>query len=266
VGVERLILFVSSPEMMQSISEDDGYSWTPLSPIFPKRLQGTMGFKGHAPPKNVLPISGDKILAVYHDHIETEPGKETVAPVKMVSTDGGLTWSDPLSFGQHPKYPGAKPCEPAIIRSPDGQTLFCLARENSRKFRSLSMFSTDEGESWSELEELPITLTGDRHIVRYAPDGRIIATFRDTVKASETHGDFVAWVGSYDDLVHGRDGQYRVRLLENHSKPGDTGYAGLELLPDGTFVSTTYCVLSQGEQPLVVCIRFTLEEIDAMLH
>jgi hypothetical protein len=96
--------------------------------------------------------------------------------------------------------------------------------------------------------------------------GRIIATFRDTVKASETHGDFVAWVGSYDDLVHGRDGQYRVRLLENHSKPGDTGYAGLELLPDGTFVSTTYCVLSQGEQPLVVCIRFTLEEIDAMLH
>ncbi len=54
-----------------------------------------------------------------------------------------------------------------------------------------------------------------------------------------------------------------VRLLDNKSGPGDTGYAGLELLPDGTFVSTTYCVLKTGEKPLVVSVRFKLQDIDA---
>lgn len=46
------------------------------------------------------------------------------------------------------------------------------------------------------------------------------------------------------------------------SGPGDTGYAGLELLPDGTFVTTTYCVLKTGEKPLVVSVRFKLQDLD----
>ena len=79
---------------------------------------------------------------------------------------------------------------------------------------------------------------------------------------SPTKGDFVAWVGTYDDIVNLREGQYRVRLLDNHGRPGDTGYAGLEVLPNGTFVSTTYCVLEKGQQPLVVSVRFSLDEID----
>ena len=35
------------------------------------------------------------------------------------------------------------------------------------------------------------------------------------------------------------------------------------VLPDGTFVSTTYCVPVPGDSPLVVSLRFTLAEIDA---
>ena len=88
------------------------------------------------------------------------------------------------------------------------------------------MTSDDEGESWSEMQELPWELTGDRHIARYAPDGRMVVTFRDTARGSSTYGDFVAWVGSYEDIEAGRPGQYRVRLLKNHGRPGDTGYAG----------------------------------------
>ena len=56
---------------------------------------------------------------------------------------------------------------------------------------------------------------------------------------SATKGDWVAWVGTYDDIVNGREGQYRVRLMDNHN-PWDCAYPGLELLPDGTFVTTTY--------------------------
>jgi len=184
--------------------------------------------------------------------------------MQIISKDGGLTWSEPQRVGQHPRYPGAHPCEPAIIRSPDGKQLLCLARENSRKYNSLMMVSDDEGKTWSEMVEVPGSLTGDRHIARYAPDGRLVITFRDTTHESPTKGDFVAWVGTYDDILNLREGQYRGRLLLNHGRPGDTGYAGLERLPDGTFVSTTYCVLKKGQQPLVVSIRFKLEEIDAI--
>ena len=125
------------------------------------------------------------------------------------------------------------------------------------------MTSDDEGETWPEMQELPWELTGDRHIARYAPDGRLVVTFRDRARGSSTHGDFVAWVGAYDDIEAGRPGQYRVRLLKNYGRPGDTGYAGLEVLPDGTMVSTTYCVLQPGQQPLVVSVRFTMQDIDA---
>ena len=261
-GVERLILFVSYPVMKQSVSEDNGVTWTPLKLIFGDDMKGKPGYKGHAPPKSVIPISGERYLAMYHDHFNDET-EAVVTPMQILSEDGGLTWSNPVRIGQHLRYPGAQPCEPALIRSPDGKQILCLMRENSRTYNSLMMFSNDEGETWSEITELPGSLTGDRHIARYAPDGRIIVTFRDMTHISPTKGDFVAWVGIYDDIISGCEGQYRVRLLDNKGRPGDTGYAGLELLPDGTFVSTTYCVLHEGEQPLVVSVRFKMEDIDA---
>ena len=261
-GVERLVLFVSSPAVVRSISEDDGETWTPLETLFGDEMRGTPGYKGHAPPKSVFPVDGGaRYLAIYHDHFGV--GQYVVEIVQTASTDGGRTWSRPRVTSRHPEYPGANPCEPAIIRSPDGSRLLCLARENARLYHSLWMTSDDEGESWSEMRELPWELTGDRHIARYAPDGRMIVTFRDMARGSSTYGDFVAWVGTYDDIEAGRPGQYRVRLLKNHGRPGDTGYAGMEVLPDRTMVSTTYCVLEPGQQPLVVSVRFTMEDIDA---
>ena len=262
-GVERLILVVSYPVMLQSVSEDNGRTWTPLQPMFSDELRGTPGDKGHAPPKSVVPIAGGRYLMMYHDHFDDETGY-VVAPMQVISEDGGLTWSEPRRIDEHPLYPGAQPCEPCLLRSPDGKQLLCLMREESRQYNSLMMLSDDEGETWSEMVELPGSLTGDRHIARYGPDGRIVVTFRDMTHISPTHGDFVAWVGTYEDIIAGREGQYRVRLLNNKGKPGDTGYAGLEVLPDGSFVSTTYCVLAQDQQPLVVSVRFILEEVDEM--
>ena len=150
-----------------------------------------------------------------------------------------------------------------IIRSPDGNQLLCLTRENSRTYNALMTVSNDEGDTWAEMLELPGSLTGDRHVARYAPDGRLVVTFRDTTHETSTKGDFVAWIGMYEDIVNLREGQYRVRLLKNYGAPGDTGYAGLEVLPDGTLVSTTYCVLKKGQQPVVVSVRFKMEEVDA---
>ena len=121
--------------------------------------------------------------------------------------------------------------------------------------------SLDEGATWSEPRELPAALTGDRHTGRYAPDGRLFLSFRDTTRESATKGDWVGWVGTFEDIVRGREGQYRVRLMHNHVR-ADCAYPGVERLADGTFVATTYGHWVEDEQPFIVSVRFTLDELD----
>ncbi len=131
-----------------------------------------------------------------------------------------------------------------------------------RESRSFVIFSEDEGKTWSEPQELPGALTGDRHVARYAPDGRLVLSFRDTTHETPTPGDWVMWVGTYEDIAAGREGQYRIRLLENHHD-FDCAYPALELLPDGTLVATTYGHWTPGKAPYIVTIHLRLDEIDA---
>jgi len=140
-----------------------------------------------------------------------------------------------------------------------------LLRENSRQRNSYVIFSDDEGQTWTAPRELPAALTGDRHTGVYAPDGRLFISFRDTTRQSPTRGDWVAWVGKYEDIVKGNQGQYRVRLMDNHKKY-DCAYPGVLILPDGTIVTTTYGHWTPGAAPYVVSVRLKLTELDAMHH
>jgi hypothetical protein len=204
-------------------------------------------------------------MALFHDDgrfIGQSPveGPRRFTVYKTISTDAGLTWGPPEVVVSHPV---AHLCEPGAVRSPDGQQIALLLRENSRKFNAFVIFSDDEGKTWSAPRELPGALTGDRHVAKYAPDGRLLITFRDTALESATQGDWAAWVGTYDDIVKGREGQYRVRLMDNHNA-WDCAYAGLELLPDGTFVTTTYGYWEENAQPYIVSVRLTMPELDAL--
>ena len=111
--------------------------------------------------------------------------------------------------------------------------------------------------------ELPGALTGDRHTGKYGPDGRLFISFRDTTHDSPTKGDWVAWVGTYEDITRGREGQYRVRLKDN-KKSSDCAYPGVEILPDGTFVTTTYGHWDEGESPYILSVQLKLSELDAL--
>ena len=79
-----------------------------------------------------------------------------------------------------------------------------LLRENSRTLNSFVIFSNDEGATWTKPRELPGSLTGDRHTGRYSQDGRLFVSFRDRTHESPTPGDWVGWVGTYDDILRGQ--------------------------------------------------------------
>jgi phosphoribosyl 1,2-cyclic phosphodiesterase len=176
------------------------------------------------------------------------------------SEDGGMTWSEPRVVAH---LPDVHLCEPGLIRSPDGKKHAMLLRENSRQKNSHICFSEDHGKTWSSPIEMPKTLTGDRHQSVYAQDGRLFISFRDMDKTSTTYGDWVAWVGTFNDLEEGNDGEYRVRLSDNHYRQ-DCAYPGVELLSDGTIFTTTYGHWDEGKQPYIRGIHLTLQELDEL--
>jgi membrane protease YdiL (CAAX protease family) len=254
-GKKRLLLFSGLYPIRLSVSEDDGKSWSELRPIGP--------YGGIVAMAALVPLRNGSHLAMFHDdgRFFREGGQaDGVFRLYQVrSEDGGLAWSEPRLVFQSGEV---HLCEPGLVRSPDGKRLAALLRENRRVKNSHVIFSDDEGKTWTAPRELPASLTGDRHVLRYAPDGRLFATFRDKAAGSPTKGDWVGWVGRWEDVVEGRPGEYRVRLMKNHHRD-DCAYPGLELLPDGTFVTTTYGHWTAGEPPYVVSVRFTLAELDA---
>ncbi|MBN2376652.1 MAG: exo-alpha-sialidase [Sedimentisphaerales bacterium] len=257
-GKKRLIMFSGLYPIRMAVSEDDGNNWIPLKPIGDFGGIVTMGCV------EKLKTAPGHYLAMFHDDgrfiHKNSKRSDTMTLYKTFSSDGGLTWSSPQEIY---KASDIHLCEPGIIRSPDGKQLAVLLRENRRRRNSHVIFSNDEGKSWTTPRELPGALTGDRHTGKYAPDGRLFISFRDTTLQSPTKGDWVGWVGTYDDIVKGRQGQYRVRLMDNH-KGADCAYPGVEVLPDGTFVTTTYGHWIKDESPFIVSVRFKLEELDAL--
>lgn len=254
-GKKRLIMWSGLYPAKLAHSEDDGKTWSPLAKV------GDWG--GIVVMGSVVQLADGRYLAMFHDdgRFISGAGKTDGAFTlyQVFSDDGGLTWTDPEPIHRTGEV---HLCEPGIIRSPDGTEMAALLRENSRRRNSYVMFSRDEGKTWSTPRELPASLTGDRHTGKYAPDGRLLISFRDTTLESPTKGDWVAWVGTYEDIRQGREGQYRVRLKDNHVR-GDCAYPGVEVLPNGTFVLTTYGHWTEGAQPWILSVRLRLEELDA---
>ncbi len=237
--------------MPSIVSEDDGATWKEMPPL---------GFACVMTFSSIVRLKDGSYLGFYH----RGPDGKDRPPLEVLATrtvDGGFTWSEPEVVA---KVQGRNLCEPFCFRSPDGEELCCLMRENAHLDRSFMMFSRDEGKTWSEPVKTPWGLTGDRHMGVYAPDGRLVVAFRDQAKGSTTPGHFVAWVGSYDDIKAGRPGDYRIKLLHSHAG-GDCGYPGMELLPDGSILATTYIKYRPGaDKQSVVCTRFSLAETDTL--
>jgi hypothetical protein len=244
-------------------SEDDGVNWTELEPI------GDFG--GIVAMSSVEPNgkSPGHYLALFHDdgrfiRKDAKQAKPIVMTLYQTrSSDGGLTWSQPETIHASDDF---HLCEPGLVRSPDGRQMAVLLRENNRRHNSQIIFSDDEGQTWSAPRDLPDSLNGDRHTAKYSKDGRLVISFRcysPKGKPAKFEGDWVAWVGRYEDLQSSKPGQYLVRLKDNQHG-WDCAYPGVERLPDDTFVVTTYGHWAKDQPPWILSVRFTLKDLDKL--
>ena len=233
--------------MPSVMSEDDGRTWREM-PFLGSRFGCVMAFA------SIVRRRDGSYLGMFHSGAGGGD-RSSLRVLQSVTRDGGFTWSDPVEVCE---VRGCDPCEPYVFRSPDGDELCCLMRENRRVGNSLMMFSRDEGMTWSKAVQAPWALTGDRHQGVQLPDGRLCIVFRDMAASSLTRGHFVAWVGSYDELKSDRKGSsYRIKLLHNYAGC-DCGYPGIHLLEDGTILATTYVKYwNDARKQSVVAVRFS---------
>lgn len=262
-GKERLTTYVnrgpSGFKMYRAASLDYGKTWSPFEPVIVAGTSDTL-MADVMPFTAIVPIdNGKKLLGVTNIRRPYEGGRTNIL-AQSISEDGGITWSHwriILDLGDSYIL-----CEPELIWSPDRQQLLMLIRENNRSFNSWIMTSDNEGATWSVPFQAPASVTMDRHQAKYTPDGRLVIVGRDVAEQSPSKNHFVAWVGTYDDLVTGREGEYRIKLLHTYQT---TEYPGLEILPDGTFIATNSVKYRPDENYSVVSVRFKLSETDKLI-
>lgn len=249
----------------------------------------------------------DKWMGTYHDDrnftvyktfltFNEEGQMEWSEPVRLLGQNGEWREYEELgsalymtTTGKVLKDGGNSFCETEIIRSPDGNELAALFRVNAKSNYSYVTFSTDEGETWSEPQTVAPELTGERHKAEYDPvTGKLVITMRNISADDDgllAYNHFrsrgwVAWIGDYEDLKKGEEGcgDMLVKLAHTYGTSGteitefanaDTGYAGLVVLADGTFVTTSYGTFSPvgselGGKTYVMTKQFKIADLAAV--
>lgn len=308
-GTEKLILISANPKWPNmstpggfecSVSEDEGKTWSEFR-----------RFYGNKDENSVVPIVAmasltrlkengkfvDKWMGFFHD--------SKFFNYKTILTfdeEGNMHWSKPEKYltAHRSIEKNAQMCEIEVIRSDKGQgdELCLIARSQSKKINSMISFSSDEGKTWSQPRELPAALNGERHKADYTSDGRLFITFRSIERGNKAQlyaksridrsrgwisEGLVAWVGKYEDLKNGTEGDYRIKIAhiydEKQTEPkyyanADTGYCGNVVLADDTIVTCSYGKYSPTEKTsdgkslkTYICSkRINLKDTDALVE
>ncbi|MFG6285626.1 LamG-like jellyroll fold domain-containing protein [Actinotignum schaalii] len=267
-GSERLMLITANPGWgvdnaghrygwNTSYSDDNGETWSEYTNFHPVRKHDGKDNAAIVAMASLVQLRDDagqpiqKWMGVYHDYSFVN------YKTYLTFENGVEKWSDPVPYlAEHRDIEKShQMCEIGMFRSPDGKQIVGLARSQSHAHLPTMIVSKDEGKTWSKPVELPGSLAGERHKPAYDPvSGRVVVPMREIrydLNGNGRHdgasdwkaGNWVAWVGTFDDLMQQRPGQYRI-LLErdwsNNRYGGDTGYTGVTTLPDGTFIMHSY--------------------------
>ena len=272
---DKLILISANPKWPNSkttggfecsVSTDEGQTWSEFQRFYSLKDENSVVPIVAMASLTRLKENGefvDKWMGFFHDS-----DFYNYKSILTFDKEGNMHWSVPEKyFAQHRAIEkSSHMCEVEVIRSDmgKGDELCLITRSQSKKINSLVSFSTDEGKTWSEPRELPAALNGERHKAEYTPDGRLYITFRSIERGekakfnAKTTTDLnrgwiseglVAWVGTYEDLKNGTEGQYRIKLTHIYDDKqdeveyyanADTGYFGNVVLSDGTIVTCSY--------------------------
>lgn len=305
---DKLIMISANPQWADepetnggfncSISTDEGATWSEFETFYDKNSAYPVIPIVAMSSLTQLKENGefvDKWMGLFHD-----ADFYNYKTILTFDEDGNMHWSEPVKYFSDYRSVEQESamCEVEVIRSEQGagDELCLITRSNSRTMNSLISFSEDEGETWSEPRELPASLNGDRFKAEYTKDGRLFITFRSIERGpkAEANADkdvtggyvsegWVAWVGTYDDLKSGNEGQYRIKIAhiyQNGQKEpqycadSDTGYCGNVVLDDGTIVTSSYGHFDPddkinaftGELRTYICSkRINLEDTDALV-
>ncbi len=289
-----------------SISSDEGKTWTEYQ-----------NFYGNDDPVfqcfPIVPMSSltklkengkfvDRWMGLFH-----ESSFVNYKTILTFDDEGNMHWSKPEPY--FAAYRGIEKasnmCEVECVRSEGGRgdELMLITRSNAKNINSLLTFSKDEGKTWSKPVEAPSALSGERHKADYLSDGRLFITFRSIERDKEKlrknrekktmnwySEGWIAWVGTYDDLKNGREGELRMKVahtyLNNQNAPcitanADTGYCGNVVLEDGTVVTSSYGIFSpetkeqgtystdKGKQirkTYIISKRIRVEDVEKLLE
>lgn len=267
-GKERIMLITACPGWgtdsngnqtgwNTSYSDDNGQTWSEYAHWYTNHTNGNAN-KSIVAMASLVQLKDEngnfiqKWMGVYHDY-----GYVNYKTYLTYDENGKEQWSEPTPYlSEYRNIESSyQMCEIGMFRSPDGNRIVGLARSQSHNNPATLIYSDDEGETWSKPMDLPGSLAGERHKAAYDPiSGRLVITFREIKYdlngnnkfdggSDWTCGEWIAWVGTYEDLMEQNDGQYTFVIEEdwaNNEKSGDTGYAGVVVLDDGTFIMDSY--------------------------
>lgn len=299
-----------------SISSDEGKTWTEFETFYGidyfGKWQSYKAFNCIVAMSSLTRLKDvtthewkNEWMALFHDS-----NFNCYKTILTIDSNGKMQWSYPEKYfnNKYNQYRSiqrkSKMCEVEVIRSEggEGNELCLLTRSNSKKINSLISFSTDEGKTWSEPKEAPAALNGERHKAEWVKDGdnwRLFITFRsidrsldkiakyapDLKKVGWMSEGWIAWVGDWNDLVNGTEGDYRVKLAHTYlgdeqapqrSANGDTGYCGNVVFADGTIVTSSYGRFGEwdekenryvnSEKTYIISKTVNLKDLDAVKH
>lgn len=270
---DKLIMISANPKWGEeptdggfncTVSTDEGVTWTEFETFYDKNSTYPVIPIVAMASLTQLKENGkfvDKWMGFFHDS-----DFYNYKTILTFDENGNPQWSKPEKyFAQYREIEkDSNMCEVEVIRSEQGRgdELCLISRSNSKRKNSLISFSQDEGKTWSEPVEAPAALNGERHKADYTDDGRLFITFRSIERGQKAKENaskkvtggwvsegWIAWVGTYEDLKNGTEGQYRIKLAhiyqQGQRKPqycaeADTGYCGNVVLDDGTIVTSSY--------------------------
>ena len=305
---DKLILISANPKWPNSstvggfecsLSDDEGKTWTEFKRFYSLDDENSVVPIVAMSSLTRLKENGefvDKWMGLFHD-----ADFYNYKTILSFDEEGNMQWSVPEKyFAAHRDIEKkSNMCEVEVIRSDmgKGDELCLITRSNAKNINSLISFSQDEGKTWSEPVEAPAALNGERHKAEYTPDGRLVISFRSIERGEKAKNNaknatdrsrgwisegLVAWVGTYEDLKSGNEGQYRIKLAhiydEGQTEPeyyanADTGYCGNVVLDDGTVMICSYGKFSPDkktadgkELKTSICAkRIRLDDLDKLV-